>query len=137
LIIGRVTNEAKVPMFYRVVCEVPDPHFPDITAQQSLALLGIREGEDSFVILDVRTPGEYATRHVAGAVNIDYYSSTFAADLDALDKNKVYLIYCASGNRSGRAHDTMLSQGFHEVYNMLGGFGAFQALEGAGAFLEP
>ena len=58
-------------------------------------------------------------------------------DPPKLDKNKVYLIYCASGSRSGNAHDTMRSQGFHEVYNMLGGFGTFQNLEGAGAFLEP
>ena len=131
------SNETNVPMFYRVVCEVPDPHFPDITPEQSLALLGIRKGEDSFVILDVRTPSEYTSRHVIDAVNINYYSPTFTSDLEALDKNKVYLIYCASGNRSGQAHDIMLNLGFHEVYNMLGGIGAFQGLEDAGAYLEP
>lgn len=131
------SNETEVAMFYRVVCEIPDPHFPDITADQSLALIAHRENDPDFVIVDVRTPSEYGTRHIIGTLNIDYYAATFASQLDALDKNKAYLIYCASGNRSGNAHDTMLGLGFHEVYNMLGGMGAFQGVPGADAYLEP
>ena len=122
---------------YRVVCAVPDPHFPDITAAQSLALLNHRGQDPDFAVLDVRTPGEYLTRHIIGALNIDYFSSTFIADLDALDKDTVYLLHCASGGRSGQVHDDMLSLGFHEVYNMLYGLGAFQGVPGADAYLEP
>jgi len=131
------SNETEVAMFYRVVCETPDPHFPDITAEQSLALIANRVDDPGFVVVDVRTAIEYASRHITDALNIDYYSSTFSSELDALDRNKVYLIHCASGTRSGNAHDTMLGLGFHEVYNMLGGMGAFQSEPGADAYLEP
>jgi rhodanese-related sulfurtransferase len=68
---------------------------------------------------------------------LDFYAPTFESDLDALDKDKVYLIYCASGNRSGQAHDLMGQLGFREVYNMLGGMSAFQGTAGAGVYLEP
>ena len=131
-----VTNEVPVAMYYRVVCEVPDPLFPDITTTQSLDLVASRVADTNFAVLDVRTAGEYAVNHITNAVNIDYYGGTFSAQLDALDKNKVYLIYCASGGRSGNAHDTMLGLSFHEVYNMLGGFNAFQVLPGASAYIE-
>ena len=64
------------------------------------------------------------------------YAADFSDQLDALDKNQVYLIHCASGARSANAHDTMLGLGFHEVYNMLGGFNAFQVFPGAGPYIE-
>ena len=131
------SNGTEVAMCYRVVCEVPDPHFPDITAAQSLALIANRVDDPGFVVIDVRTASEYASRHIIDALNMDFYSSTFTSELDALDKNKVYLIHCASGNRSGQAHDTMRGLGFHEVYNMLGGMGAFQNVPGADVYLDP
>jgi rhodanese-related sulfurtransferase len=55
----------------------------------------------------------------------------------ARDKNKAYLIHCRTGGRSGATHDIMSGLGFHEVYNMLGGMQAFEALPGAGACLVP
>ena len=113
-----------------------DFHFPDLTAVQSLDLLTGRGTDADFVVLDVRTSGEYAAGHIVNAVNVDYYAADFSDRLDALDKDLVYLIYCASGNRSGRAHDTMLALGFHEVYNMLGGYGTFSILPEAGAYIE-
>ena len=122
-------------MWFRVVSELPDPHFTDITAEQSVALIASREDDPDFVIIDVRTASEYNPLHIRGALNIDFFSSTFASELDTLDKNRVYLIHCASGNRSGQAHDTMLGLGFHEVYNMLGGMGAFRVTPGADEFL--
>ena len=136
-VIATPSNEAEVAMFCRVAYEMPDPHFPDITAEQSLALIAHRNSNTKLVVLDVRTASEYAIRHITNALNLDFYSPTFSTNLDALDKNKVYLIYCASGNRSGQAHDTMLTLGFHEVYNMLGGISTFQSVPGAGAYLEP
>ena len=45
-------------------------------------------------------------------------SETFKEDLDKLDKDKAYFIYCRSGNRSGRAMPIMKELGFKEVYNL-------------------
>jgi rhodanese-related sulfurtransferase len=136
IVVSTPSNLTEIPMVYRVVWELPDPHFPDITAPQSLALVASRRADPDFAILDVRTASEYSSVHIIGAVNIDFYASTFASQLNRLDKNKAYLLHCASGSRSGQAHDTMLGLGFHEVYNMLGGMGAFRQVPGADAFLD-
>ncbi len=117
--------------------EKPDPFFPDISATQALQLIAARGSEPDFVVIDVRTAAEYAERHIQGAINLDYYADDFAAQLVALDKNKAYLIHCRTGGRSGATHDIMLALGFHEVYDMLGGILAFEALPGAGPYLTP
>lgn len=78
-----------------------------------------------FVILDVRTPSEYATTHLSEGVNLDYYSATFAATLATLNKSKVYLLHCASGGRSGQVFTMMQNLHFRRVYNMTGGMNAW------------
>ncbi len=78
-------------------------------------------GSDTFVLLDVRTPEEYAAERIEGAANLDFYSDTFAADLGQLDRSLTYLIYCRSGSRSGLALAQMETLGFGEVHNLDGG----------------
>lgn len=73
------------------------------------------------VILDVRTPEEYAGGHLVNAILIDFYSDDFRAKLDQLDKSQVYLVYCRSGNRSGQALNIMKKLGFKKAYHMAGG----------------
>jgi len=93
----------------------------DITPGEAYILIQENKGNPNFVILDVRTPEEFSGEHIEKAVNLDYYSNTFNTDLDKLNKNKTYLIYCRSGNRSGNALNTIKDLDFREVYNMLGG----------------
>lgn len=69
------------------------------------------------VIIDVRTPGEFATGHLDGAVNIDIQSPDFAAQVMELDKDGEYFIYCRSGNRSGQAISQMDKMGFTDMTN--------------------
>lgn len=76
---------------------------------------------DSLVVLDVRTPEEFAQGRIADSVNIDFYAPTFAAQLDELDKDTPYFVYCRSGNRSAETIDTMRELGFTEVYELEGG----------------
>jgi len=59
------------------------------------------------------------------AVNIDFYASDFESQLDMLNKDKVYLVYCRSDNRSGQAVDRMEDLGFIEAYDMSGGINAW------------
>lgn len=73
------------------------------------------------VVLDIRTPEEFADGHIAGARNLDFYEPDFAASLDALDKDLPYFVYCRSGNRSSSAIETMKDLGFAEVYELDGG----------------
>lgn len=79
------------------------------------------------VVVDVRTPSEYAAGHVDGAVNIDVEGATFDAQIARLDKDATYAVYCHSGRRSGLATDAMAKAGFAHVYNLQGGIGDLQA----------
>ena len=93
----------------------------NITPQEAFTLIQDNQDNPDFVILDVRTPEEFADGHIENAINLDYYFETFRDELNKLDKNKKYLIYCRSGNRSGKALNIMEEVNFREVYNMVGG----------------
>lgn len=67
------------------------------------------ELDDDTVIVDVRTPGEYATAHLEGAVNIDFQSPSFDDAVAELDPHADYIVYCQSGNRSAQAVSTMVA----------------------------
>jgi rhodanese-related sulfurtransferase len=82
------------------------------------------------IVLDVRTPAEYARGHLAHAQNIDIEASDFANQIAALDKNATYAVYCRSGNRSGTALEQMTTAGFTHVYDLAGGIGAWQNMGG-------
>ena len=82
------------------------------------------------IVLDVRTPAEYASGHLAQAQNIDIEASDFANQIAALDKNATYAVYCRSGNRSGTALEQMTAAGFTHVYDLAGGIGAWQNMGG-------
>ena len=98
-----------------------------ITPQEAFTLIQDNQNNPDFVIIDVRTPKEFADEHIEDAINIDYRSETFRGELNKLDKNKTYLIYCRSGGRSGSALDIMEELNFREVYNMLGGINEWKA----------
>lgn len=73
--------------------------------------------KDTRMIIDVRTPAEFAGGHLDGAVNIDIQSTDFTSQIDGLDRNGSYVVYCRSGNRSGMAMAQMLDMGFTDVSN--------------------
>jgi len=93
----------------------------DITPQEAFDLIQDNQSNPDFVIIDVRTPAEFAEEHIENATNINFYSDTFRDTLNNLDKNKTYIVYCAVGGRSGSALDIMAELNFREAYNILGG----------------
>lgn len=74
------------------------------------------------VLLDVRTPGEFRSGSIQGAVNIDMMSPSFRSEISKLDKSKEYFLVCRSGNRSGQACSLMAKEGF-KSYNLAYGLG--------------
>ena len=72
------------------------------------------------IILDVRTPGEYLLGHAQDSINKDIYSPNFLEEIQKLDKNQKYELYCRSGNRSGQAEALMKQLGFVDVKNIGG-----------------
>lgn len=78
------------------------------------------------VLLDVRTPEEVQKGYLKGALNLDFKSPQFTILIEGLDKEKPYLVYCASGVRSGKAADLMREKGFMKVYTLEGGLKAWK-----------
>jgi rhodanese-related sulfurtransferase len=76
---------------------------------------------DDLVVLDVRTPEEYAEGHLEGAVLVDFYDADFAEQLGTLDTEVPYLVYCQSGNRSGQTLGVMEQLGFTSAVDVDGG----------------
>jgi phage shock protein E len=74
------------------------------------------------VVLDVRTPREFAAGHVPEAVNLDWNSGAFSDQAGKLDKSRIYLVHCATGNRSARAVAQMRGSGFTNVIEFPGGW---------------
>ena len=80
----------------------------------------IMEEETGYLIVDVRTPEEYAEGHIPGAVNIPNESigSTNLSQLP--DQKQKLLVYCRSGNRSKQAAEKLAALGYLNVYEFGG-----------------
>lgn len=78
------------------------------------------------MLLDVRTADEFASGHISGAVNIDWYDPGFSAKAGLIDKHTPLLVYCAVGGRSAEAQASLQGLGFKEVHNLTGGFDAWR-----------
>lgn len=70
------------------------------------------------VIIDVRTPGEFAEGHVEGAINLDLEGGIFEAEYTKLDPSKSYIVYCRSGRRSGVAASILKDNGFVDIVDL-------------------
>jgi rhodanese-related sulfurtransferase len=75
-----------------------------------------------YILVDVRTESEFDDGHIKGAINIDYFSSTFSDEISDLGLETPVLVYCKSGNRSGKAMKIMNDLRFKEVKNLIGGY---------------
>ena len=93
----------------------------DITVEEAYNLIEENEDNTDFMIIDARTPDEYASGHIENSVLIDINGDDFEAKIGKLDKEDKYLVYCLKGGRSRNAVNYMQEQGFQEAYNMLGG----------------
>lgn len=76
---------------------------------------------EDVVLLDVRTPEEYEFGHIDGAELINIADPAFPERVNELDRDKTYLVYCRSGNRSWTAGQFMIQLGFSHVYNLAEG----------------
>ena len=82
--------------------------------------------EPDTVILDVRSPQEYAKGHIKNSVLINFNDKNFDEKIKQLDKGKTYLVHCAVGGRSAKACDKLDTYGFQKVVNLEGGIKAWE-----------
>jgi thioredoxin 1 len=76
---------------------------------------------DNEIIIDVRTPGEYNEGHIENTLNINWNGSSFAQEIQKLDKTKPLMVYCLSGGRSSSAASKLRNEGFTNVLELNGG----------------
>ncbi|MDY6912695.1 MAG: rhodanese-like domain-containing protein [Chloroflexota bacterium] len=107
--------------------QIQDQVIENIAVGEAATLIEENRENSDFVILDVRTPEEFAAGHLEGAINIDFYGEAFKDHLNSLDKDKSYLIYCRTARRTGEALKIMETLDFAAVYNMLGGIVQWEA----------
>jgi phage shock protein E len=80
--------------------------------------------EKKYILIDLRTDDEIKSKGaIKGATQIDFLDKNAEANIEKLDKNKTYLIYCAGGGRSADCAELMQKQGFKEIINLEKGFG--------------
>jgi thioredoxin 1 len=79
------------------------------------------------VVIDVRTPGEFAKGHLINAQNFDWNGTSFQEQIAAVDKAQPVFVYCLSGARSAAAADHMRKNGFQNVYELKGGIMQWRA----------
>lgn len=77
------------------------------------------------IVVDVRTPREFATGHLDKARNVNFQSKDFAAELGKLDRTKTYLVHCAAGGRSTQSLEVFRKLGFKSIVHLDGGMGAW------------
>lgn len=82
--------------------------------------VGIEDAEAS-IILDVRSPAEFASGHLEGAHNINVMAGSFTQKINQLPKDQPVFVYCKSGARSKTACNMLHKAGFESIYNLSGG----------------
>jgi rhodanese-related sulfurtransferase len=78
-------------------------------------------------VIDVRTPEEFASGHIKGAVNINVQASDFQTQISRLDKSKPTFVYCRAGRRSATAAEIMQQAGFTSIFDLDGGILSWEA----------
>jgi rhodanese-related sulfurtransferase len=127
VVLGSCAEKVSITISQTTTTIITSVGIKDITTKEAFDLIQNNQGKSNFVILDVRTPDEYNSGHLQNALNLDVNSGTFEQEINKLDKNKIYVIYCQAGTRSRKASEIMLVQNFKNINNMLGGIIQWQS----------
>ena len=103
--------------FYVLLIFLQSPVIQDINKDQVNSLIN-----DKVTVIDLRTEKEFENGKIGSSLNIDFQKREFIDNLNKLDKEKPYIIYCMSGNRSSKASHVMKSLGFKMIYHYKKGF---------------
>ena len=86
-----------------------------------LAPSDFNEQSEKELILDVRSPEEFAEGHLEGAINQNIKADNFSDNINKYDRNKPVFVYCRAGVRSNRAAEKLSELGFKKIYDLEGG----------------
>ena len=97
-----------------VGCAAPAEEITYRQVNMDEAITMMEEGS-GYIILDVRTPEEFAEKHIPGAINVA--NETIGTDEipELPDKDQLILVYCRSGNRSKQASEKLAALGYTNI----------------------
>ena len=96
-------------------CAVPagqEVSYRQIRMEEAITMM---EEESGYLILDVRTPEEFADKHIPGAINIPNETISTEEIPELPDKDQLILVYCRSGNRSKQASEKLVALGYTNI----------------------
>ena len=76
--------------------------------------------ESGALLIDVRTKGEFDASHLDGAINIPWEETNTLMDAIGADRDRQVVVYCRSGNRSGKSKKALDAQGYTRIFNGTG-----------------
>lgn len=85
------------------------------------------QSDASIIVLDIRTPSDFAAGHVEGALNIDYYARDFPDRIQALDPGQTYIVYCQKGVRSRSLMRALIGSRFNDVMHIAEGLAGWRS----------
>ena len=91
---------------------VQEVSYRQINMDEAITMM---EEESSYIILDVRTPEEFADKHIPGAINIPNETISTEEIPELPDKDQLILVYCRSGNRSKQASEKLAALGYTNI----------------------
>lgn len=113
----RIAAAALMAVCILIGCGEKTSAYRSVSQSEAMAMM---ESETDYVILDVRRPDEFETKHIPGAVNIpnETITDTMPAELD--DLSQLIFVYCRSGNRSRQAAQKLAGMGYTNIVEIGG-----------------
>lgn len=96
----------------------------DVVSKTNISLITaaeLNQISDSILIIDVRTPEEFASGHIENSININMQSVDFMEQIATLEKGQSVYLYCKKGGRSNRAARMIQEMEFKNIYDLKGG----------------
>lgn len=96
-----------------------------LATSSSFANIGVEEfakliAQPEVIVLDVRTPSEFAEGHIEGSINVDVNAPDFKKQIASLKlkKDAKFAVYCRSGRRSSNACNILSEEGYKDLSNL-------------------
>ena len=96
-------------------CAAPaesEDSYRQVSMDEAIAMM---EEKNDYIILDVRTPEEFAEKHIPDAINFPNETIGTEEIPELPDKEQLILVYCRSGNRSKQASEKLVRLGYTNI----------------------
>jgi rhodanese-related sulfurtransferase len=104
-----------------------DPDSTKVASISAVELYERRESGAAPVAIDVRTPEEYASGHIPGAVNVPF--DQVAQRIAEIDAPHGVALYCMVGPRARKGESALLAAGYEKIFHLEGGLAAWIAAD--------